>query len=236
VTDIADAEDMTDAGTTADAETAQGSAPDAAPDDAQSEAASLSNRARPRRRRQVQRKPRLGREDWLKAALSVLAEGGVEQVRVEPLARRIGVTKGSFYWHFKDRPDLLAALLGWWEGVAGGDLINRVEAEGGPPAERLWRLIEMLSLKQVDVHDAAMRAWARQDKAAAETLARVDTLRLDYLETLFRDMGFDRDQSMARARLVHFYQVGDETVGLKDSFGTRLGMAMARHKLLTAGV
>lgn len=204
------------------------------PDAPAGQAAALPPVAGRSRRRGATGRARLGREDWLAAALAVLAESGIEQVRIEPLARRIGVTKGSFYWHFKDRPDLLAALLEWWERVAGTDLLNRVEADGGPPSDRLWRLIEMLSLKQGDVHDAALRAWARQDAAAAATLARVDTLRLDYLETLFRDLGFDRDQAMARARLVHFYQVGDETVGLKDSFGTRLGMAMTRHRLLTA--
>ena len=180
----------------------------------------------------ARRKPRLNREAWLQAALDVLAESGVEQVRVEPLARRLGVTKGSYYWHFKDRRDLLDALLVWWEAKAGTELLNAIEVKGGTPAEKLWHLMERLTLAEGDVHDPAMRAWARLDAAASQCLERVDRLRLGYLEGLFTQMGQDRDQAMARARLVHFYQVGDETVGLKDSFGTKLGLAVLRHKLL----
>lgn len=103
----------------------------------------------------------LGREDWILAGLHVLAGEGEDGLRVEPVARGLGVTKGSFYWHFRDRAGWRQAVLSWWEHRAFADL-----ARGGPrpPAagEPDWTAVER-----------AIRLWARKDMAAAQSLSRL---------------------------------------------------------------
>src|ERR671934_2749006 len=79
-------------------------------------------------------KPRLSRERWIEAALDALADGGVAAVAVEPLAVRLGVTKGSFYWHFRDRDQLLAAALKEWERTGTEELIKRLDQIADPRA------------------------------------------------------------------------------------------------------
>ncbi len=87
--------------------------------------------------------PKLGRHDWLTIALKVLAESGIEAVRVEPLAKLMNVTKGSFYWHFKDREDLLEAMLHSWETRETDDIINQVEVAGGDTSAKLLNLLQL---------------------------------------------------------------------------------------------
>ena len=82
---------------------------------------------------------RLDREDWVNAAFERLGAGGVEAVRVEPLAKDLGVTKGSFYWHFRDREALLDAVLEAWEARETDHYIKTAETDGGQPGERLRR-------------------------------------------------------------------------------------------------
>ena len=86
---------------------------------------------------------RVPREMWVRQGLRVLADGGPDAVRVEPLARALGVTRGSFYWHFADRRALLDAMLDAWERSTTEDVIGLLESEGGDAAVKLRRLLAM---------------------------------------------------------------------------------------------
>src|SRR5258708_33968522 len=108
---------------------------------------------------------RRGSGDWLEAAKAALAEHGVDAVRIEPLAQRLGITKGSFYWHFRDRPALLAALLEEWEKEATLAIIDQVESRGGGAGARLLRLF-LLTLDADPRLERQLRAWAAGDPAA----------------------------------------------------------------------
>jgi AcrR family transcriptional regulator len=104
----------------------------------------------------------LGREDWVEAGLRLLARGGATALRVEAAARELSVTKGSFYWHFQDRDDWCAAILGYWEHRAFGRMVAR-------PGRRA----NAAELAGDMALDHAVRAWARRDVAAAQALGRV---------------------------------------------------------------
>jgi AcrR family transcriptional regulator len=114
--------------------------------------------------------PKLGRQDWIKTGLAVLAESGVEAVRVEPLAKRMNVTKGSFYWHFKDRNDLLEAILAEWVEIDTNSIIERVNRLDENPKTKLLRLFELAitddsltpGLADGSIENA-IRAWATSD-------------------------------------------------------------------------
>jgi AcrR family transcriptional regulator len=126
-----------------------------------------------------------GRDDWIGAAAAALAEGGADGVRVEALARQMGVTKGSFYWHFADRAALLEALLERWEAGACG-------AGGGVgaarPEERVAALLRSMA-RPATGSDAEVFAWARRDRGVAERVSEVERARVVFLKEQLAAMG-----------------------------------------------
>lgn len=129
------------------------------------------------------------------SALVALAEGGIEAVRIEKLARRLNTSKGSFYWHFTDRPALLTAVLDFWE-AEGTNLVIHSADTIEHPAERMLAVTEIALLvteQGVDVAraEAALRAWAAEDPVVAQRIARVDERRVVYLTEILKLMGYD---------------------------------------------
>lgn len=165
---------------------------------------------------------KLGQQDWIEAGLRAMTDGGVDAVRVERLAEALGVTKGSFYWHFKDRGALLAALLSAWQTLATNDIIARVEAEGGTPADRLRNVFTIVAQSDGRL-DQAIRSWSVQDAKARSAQRQIDERRLTYLDGLFRDIGFAPTEAIARARLVYHSLVGQFMIGTSSSRRERLG-------------
>ncbi|MRU14631.1 TetR/AcrR family transcriptional regulator [Roseovarius sp. A21] len=137
---------------------------------------------------------RLHRDDWLTAGLTALRAQGPEALKAEPLARSMGTTKGSFYWHFEDVPHFHRALLARWEETAQTAL-SKAQAGSGTATTRLRHAAQ--SLADQAGADAAIRAWARGHAGAAETLARVDAARLDCLHALLSEVGISNPE-MAR--------------------------------------
>lgn len=154
--------------------------------------------------------PRKSRNDWLRAALRRLARDGVDRVLVEPLAKDMGVTKGSFYWHFRDRADLLDAMLERWAEIATEAVITQAEAAGSEPLARLERLVG-LATEGFDAElELALRDWARRDAAVAAALEEVDRRRMAYLRQLLREAGFEAVDAEARAFLLYSALLGDQ--------------------------
>jgi AcrR family transcriptional regulator len=152
---------------------------------------------------------RIGPAQWIAAALDLLAEKGIDAVRIEPLAARLGVTKGSFYWHFRDRAALHAAILESWSATSTADVIAVLEAKGGTGAERLRRLFA------VTVHDrrrpqltTAIRAWAHTDPLAARTIEQADAERIAYVTGLLEAHGLKPQLAATRARLLYLALMG----------------------------
>ncbi|WP_435537453.1 TetR/AcrR family transcriptional regulator [Azospirillum sp. ST 5-10] len=152
------------------------------------------------------------REAWLGAAFAALAEGGVERVRVEVLAKGLHVTKGSFYWHFRDRPALLAALLDAWAERRIATIKTQTRLDGADPAERLRALLS-LYLDRGNPRgmaiELAVRDWARHDTRAAATVAAVDRERLACVSELFAALGLSPAEAYARAHLFYAFVFGD---------------------------
>src|SRR5690606_20383857 len=110
-----------------------------------------------------------GREDWTTAAARAMSSGGIEAVRVEALARELGVTKGSFYWHFADGAALLEAVLTRWEEAATAAM--EAAAAQPSPEQRIGSLFRQLARPTGGLSDAEVRAWARRDRSVAERVA-----------------------------------------------------------------
>jgi AcrR family transcriptional regulator len=138
----------------------------------------------------MEHEKQLGREDWLRAARLALLRGGVEAVRVAPLARDLGATKGSFYWHYQDRNELLELLLEEWEGE-----LREIDARlaAAPAGRSLATLVEVLiararlSEQGLVPSDAAIFAWAAVAPEVARRVNRVERERLQLLTRLLGD-------------------------------------------------
>jgi AcrR family transcriptional regulator len=152
---------------------------------------------------------RTPRTAWIDAGLRALSAGGLDAVRVEPLARVLGVTKGGFYWHFDDRDGLLDAMLDTWERMVIDDVIDQVEGDGGDARARLRRLFALAAARRDFIEvELAVRDWARRDKAAAQRLRRVDNRRMGYLRSQFREICDDADEVEVRCMLVMSLFIG----------------------------
>lgn len=156
--------------------------------------------------------PALTREDWIEAAMRALVAGGVEAVKVERLAPALKVSKGSFYWHFKDRGDLLRALLAHWEGAETESLIAEVAHQPTPRArlEALAKAALRRTKGDLDIAEAedAIRAWAAADPAARAQVQRVDGRRVAYLAQELEAIGADASAALALARAVYLALIG----------------------------
>ena len=135
---------------------------------------------------------RTPRSKWIEQGLRALAAGGPDAVRVELLARALGVTRGGFYWHFTDRSALLAEMLDTWERATTDEVIERLEREGGDASAKLRQLLALTSTSVLRT-DLAVRDWARRDPAVAERLRRIDNRRMDGLRSLFGTFCADPD-------------------------------------------
>ena len=150
---------------------------------------------------------RLSAPDWEQAALEALAESGLASVAVEPLARRLGVTKGSFYWHFPTREALIQAALDRWEREDEQDVLQPTEAIADP-RERLRELVRQVSQKRPSHAVLAALFRALDQPLIGPVVERVSERRIAFLTEAFRHAGFDAVQAANRARLAYSAYVG----------------------------
>lgn len=176
----------------------------------------------------------LSRDDWARAALEAMAEGGLDAVAVEPVAAELGVTKGSFYWHFRHRAALVDAALERWEQEHTHDVIERLE-ELAEPLERLSALFAHTHAEGGDPLEAMMLSRAK-DPQVAPVLRRVTQRRLDYLTRTLEAMGVDAREARYRALFafqawIGYVAVSDATPEVLPSGAS--GDAYLRHVLTT---
>jgi AcrR family transcriptional regulator len=157
----------------------------------------------------VHAQKRLSRERWVQAALEAIAEGGLAAVAVVPLAKRLGATKGSFYWHFSTREELVEAALAEWEQSHTAAVIAEIEAASSHgPLEQLRLLFKRVSeLAARDRIELALLATA-DHPTVQPVLDRVTRRRVDFAARLFRRLGFPRAEARRRALLAYSAYLG----------------------------
>lgn len=143
----------------------------------------------------------VSREQWILEGLEVLNESGVDQVKVYTLARRLRISRSGFYWHFKDRAELLDALLEYWERITTKVITENVEIRSLDPLSRLVRVAEMVHDYGLARHEIAMNHWALQSKWVAKRVQAVARSRLDFIREAFAELGFEGESLEIRAML-----------------------------------
>jgi AcrR family transcriptional regulator len=152
-------------------------------------------------------KPLLTREDWADAALRALAAGGVGAVSINALAKQLGASRGSFYWHFADRAALIEAALLRWEQTGTTEIVDELERITDPRLQLRYGVqAAFANLEEGDI-EAALAAHA-SDPLVAPVLERVAMARLRALHQVFERMGFDADAAAVRAKIAFAIYLG----------------------------
>ncbi|HEU0061739.1 MAG TPA: TetR/AcrR family transcriptional regulator [Hyphomicrobiaceae bacterium] len=177
-----------------------------------------------------------GSDKWVEAALAALAEGGIERVRVEVVAERLGVTKGGFYRRFKDRRALLDAMLETWRAGRIAVIQQQTALAGLSPRERLKALVQLYTERvsaQGMAIELAIRQWARADESAAAAAAGVDAARLQAVAELYRRLGLSADDAQGRAILFYAFIFGQSLLFLTHAPRRRASLLAACADTLT---
>jgi AcrR family transcriptional regulator len=151
-------------------------------------------------------KDQLSARDWLDRGLKVLARNGFTALKADPLAKAMGVSRGSFYWHFADVGAFHAALLKHWHEVAAEQIIAEVEAAS--PGHQALELLLRRAFGERMKLEGAVRTWASIDPAARAAVQTIDRRRLDYIEHLLRQAGLPADVAGARAQILYWGFLG----------------------------
>lgn len=147
---------------------------------------------------------RLNKSDWLDAGLDLLAQTGPGGLRIDGVCKAMKVTKGSFYWHFQDRQDFLSGLFQHWRDRETTSLIQYVETTYATPRERVWHVVDLVTLGTYDVAtEVTMRQWGQSDPKIREGLREVDAERLGFFTRQFTAAGFAPEAASLRAISVY---------------------------------
>lgn len=178
-------------------------------------------------------KPTDAQEAWLDVAYQVLTENGVEAVKIMPLAKRLGLTRTGFYWHFRDRDALLEAMVERWENRNTGNLIARTQAEADTITEAMFNLFDCwVDDRLFDAPlDLAIRNWARNDAALQARVRRADANRIAAIAAMFARFGYDPAQ--VRAMTVIYTQIGYISMQVSEDRQARLDRMPAYIEVFT---
>jgi AcrR family transcriptional regulator len=177
---------------------------------------------------------RIGRDAWIQTAKKALIEGGIDSVKVERLAKRMGATRAAFYYQFENREELLQELLEFWKTTNTEPFYQALEPDSKSANEKMADLAKIwIEEKEYSPKfDSAVRDWARISPLVAKTVKRIDQKRINILRRIFLELGFDESDAFIRARVSYFHQVGYYVLGLDESKKKRIELAPLYIKAL----
>ncbi len=169
---------------------------------------------------------RLNRQAWIDAGLSKLAEDGPQSLKVMGIAQHLGVTKGSFYWHFADLQAYKTEVLRAWESKYTLDVMQQANGAGSDPRTKLLFLLKTTFGQRSDL-GCAIRAWALTDEHVAQMQNRVDQGRLAYVRELLHEIGWPVDDAAALAQFLYYAVIGYSHTGRQAASERELALYMA---------
>lgn len=172
-------------------------------------------------------------DEWLEAALEALASKGPEILSIQKLCDHLDLSRGSFYWHFKNREDFISKLVHFWDQRMTTAIAEALKVHPGDSSEKLMFLGELVIRTNAARYDIAIRAWSALNPVAAAAVKRTDKTRYDVIEALFAEMGFSGNELKMRARTFMTYYSMDAAVTISETKKERLAGLKLRHRLLT---
>jgi AcrR family transcriptional regulator len=162
-------------------------------------------------------------DGWLEAAYEALLEGGVDAVKILPLAKQLNLSRTSFYWFFKDREELLAALVARWRDKNTGNLVRQADAYSETIAEAVLNVFDCwLDTALFDARfEFAMRGWSLQSDEILKEVQAADQTRLDALCRMYQRHGYDAASADVHARTLYLVQIGYISMQTREDLETR---------------
>lgn len=172
-------------------------------------------------------------DDWLEGALEALASKGPEVVSIQRLCTYLGVSRGSFYWHFRNREIFIEQLVHFWFEKTTTAIADAVRNFDGAPTDKLLFLAQRIVTSEATRYDIPIRAWARLNPIAAAAVRRADRVRYDVVRDLFAEAGFSGEELETRTRTFVVYYSLETAISVRESKKDRLARIELRHRLLT---
>jgi len=184
--------------------------------------------------REANRKRGVTKGEWLEAGLLTLRDGGsVAEITIQGLARSLGIAKAGFYWHFKDRRELLEDILDHWTHEITEVVTDNVLLRELDPRSRLIAAAEMILDHDLGEFDLAIRQWALRNEAAARAVRKADKLRLDFIRGTLEELGFEGDEAEMRAMVFVGYNASESSMFPGVSRRRRRSLIASRIEMLT---
>jgi len=155
---------------------------------------------------------RFTKAEWLREGLRTLAREGPSGLKAAPMAARLGISRGSFYWHFRDMAAFKKQLLSSWRAATTDRVIGELDASKAGP-DRLKDLLHRAMIMQRSRLDRAVRVWAGDDRNVAKAIAAVDGRRIAYIAKLLTESGAPRTRASGRATFIYWAYLGQEAIG-----------------------
>ncbi len=167
---------------------------------------------------------RTTRDDWLNAARVLLIDGGVERIKILPLAKSLGVARSSFYWFFKDREDLLNQLLDQWQALNTANLVDHAEMPSDTITQAVLNIFECWTGERIfdPGMDFAIRDWARKSDRVRQLVNAADEDRITAFTAMYQRHGFEARDAFIRARILYFMQIGYYALDVQESMEDRM--------------
>ena len=178
-------------------------------------------------------RPGVSKNEWLEAGLQALTYGSVAALTIEGLAKSLGIAKAGFYWHFKNRDDLLRQLLDYWTHEITEAITANQEITTLKPKTRLVRTAEIIHDYELTRYEIAIRQWALQDMEAARAVKKSNRLRLDFVRTAFAELGFKGEDLEIRTMLFVCYHSWETSMFREISRKRRREQISKRIDILT---
>ena len=179
------------------------------------------------------KKNRLSQEAWLTLALETLAKDGKALVEIDYLAGKLGVTKGSFYAHFRDKKHFVHEVAKYWADTSTLPAIESLVNSKNTGEEKLLSLMQIIRENELERYDIVMRAWALDEPLVAQEVERVDLMRYEFVKSLFLEMGFEGDELEVRTVVFQAFHSFSNALRGKFFDEHRLGHETLRHRLFT---
>lgn len=176
---------------------------------------------------------RHSKNNWLALALNVLAEEGRARIEIDYLAKKLGVTKGSFYAHFTDRRDFVASVAFYWANTLTSTVLDNLSKTDKKGEEQLLLLMQTIKDHKLEKYDIVMRAWALDEPLVAVQVEKVDKVRFEYIKSIFAEMGFTGDELETRSMIFQVYH--SLSIAMQGSFfeKNRFKHEKLRHQFFT---
>ena len=181
-------------------------------------------------------KARLSIDEWLGAALEALANYGPEVLTIEKLCKHLGVSRGSFYWHFKNRDDFIKKLVQYWDTRLTNSIAETTQLVQEDPSQTLMFLMDLITETNAGRYDIPIRSWAATNPHAAAAVKQTDTTRYNFVKSLFSGIGFSGDELEIRVRAFVVYFSMERALTIEEKPKERKRRLTLLHQLLTQRV